>query len=60
MNCSYCKQEIEQGTGSILARRDGKVARFCSNKCRKNHNMKRDPKKLKWITKTKKVKGEKK
>jgi len=60
MNCSYCKREIEPGTGSLLARKDGKVIRFCSNKCRKNHKLGRNPTKLKWITKTKKSKGEEK
>ena len=56
MNCSFCNKEIEQGTGSILVRKDGKVNRYCSNKCRKNHLLKRSPLKLKWIIKNKKVK----
>ena len=54
MKCSYCKYEIEEGRGSILARKDGKVHRFCSNKCRKNHLLKRDPRKLNWVIKERK------
>ena len=60
MTCSYCKRQEEPGTGSILVKKDGKVMRFCSNKCRKNFLMKRNPKKMKWIVKKKKVKSEEK
>ncbi|MFA5406356.1 MAG: 50S ribosomal protein L24e [Candidatus Nanoarchaeia archaeon] len=51
MNCSYCKGEIEQGRGVFVVKKDGKINRFCSSKCRKNFNLKRNPSKLKWITK---------
>lgn len=47
--CSFCGGEIPPGTGSIYVRRDGRVLRFCSSKCRKSMvNLKRDPRKLKW------------
>ncbi len=51
MNCSFCKKEIEPGTGSIFVKPDGKLVYFCSSKCRKNYNLGRDPRKLKWINK---------
>lgn len=55
MNCSFCKRDIEAGTGSMFVKRDGKIVRYCSNKCRKNDNLGRDPKNLKWITKEKRA-----
>ncbi len=60
MNCSFCGKEITPGTGSVLVRRDGKLNRYCSNKCRKNQLLGRKPSKLKWIIKSKKSKGDKK
>ncbi len=40
----------------MLVKRDGKIIRYCSNKCRKNDTLGRDPKKLKWIVKEKRKK----
>lgn len=54
MKCSFCKRNIEEGRGSLIAKKDGKVNRFCSNKCRKNFLKGRSAQKLKWITKEKK------
>ena len=51
MRCSFCKQEIEKGTGIIYVKRDGTLLPFCSNKCRKNKlKLKRNPRKLKWAS----------
>jgi large subunit ribosomal protein L24e len=47
--CSFCGYDIAPGTGMSVVRRDGRVLRFCSSKCRKNMlGLKRDPRKLKW------------
>jgi large subunit ribosomal protein L24e len=46
--CSYCGREIEPGTGIIYALNNGTILYFCSRKCIKNWEMKRDNKKLKW------------
>lgn len=55
MKCSFCKQEIEPGTGSIFIHPDGKLSYFCSSKCKKNMlSLKRNPLKVKWIKKNKK------
>ena len=48
--CSFCGHEIEPGTGTMVVTRDN-VLRFDSRKCKRSHDMKRDPRKLKWTTK---------
>lgn len=56
MKCSFCKKEIEKGTGKMFVKTDGKVFYFCSNKCDKNMlKLKRKPAKIRWATKKKKV-----
>ena len=56
MKCSFCKKEIEKGTGKIFVKNDGKIFYFCSNKCDKNMlKLKRKPSKQKWVIKKKKV-----
>jgi len=48
-DCSFCGRTIAPGTGITLVRRDGRLLRFCSSKCRKSMiNLKRDPRKFKW------------
>jgi large subunit ribosomal protein L24e len=47
--CSFCGYDIAPGTGIINVRRDGRLLRFCSSKCRKNLlKLRRDPRKFKW------------
>ena len=56
--CSFCGHEIEPGTGLTMVLKDQSVVRFDSRKCRRSHQMKRDPRKLKWTTKyEKKIKA---
>jgi large subunit ribosomal protein L24e len=51
-SCDFCGRQIPPGTGTSLVRRDGRILRFCSGKCRKSMiNLKRDPRKLKWTLK---------
>ena len=55
MKCSFCNKIVELGTGVMFIRNDGKVFYFCSSKCQKNMlKLKREPKKIKWVTKKKK------
>ena len=54
--CSFCKKDYEECRGLTLFTFDGKTIRFCSSKCRRNVDLKRDPKKVKWIKKGKKDK----
>jgi large subunit ribosomal protein L24e len=54
MKCSFCNSDLEAGTGKMFVKNDGKVLYFCSNKCEKNMiKLRRDPKKVKWVTKKK-------
>ncbi|MGQ9679492.1 MAG: 50S ribosomal protein L24e [Candidatus Bathyarchaeia archaeon] len=47
--CSFCKYAISPGTGISFVRRDGRILRFCSSKCRKSMlKLRRDPRKFKW------------
>ncbi len=55
MKCSFCKKEIEPGTGKMFVRNDGKILYFCSSKCEKNMiELGRNPRKVKWVRKLKK------
>ncbi|MBI4896196.1 MAG: 50S ribosomal protein L24e [Candidatus Aenigmarchaeota archaeon] len=49
MQCSFCKVEMEVGTGKMLILSNGKFFHYCSMKCEKNHQkLGRDPRKFKW------------
>jgi len=49
MKCSFCKREIEKGTGKSLVTNEGKILHFCSKKCEKNMlKLKRKARNLKW------------
>ncbi len=55
-NCSFCKIDIDPGTGKMLAKNSGKVLWFCSRKCEKNMLiLKRNPAKFKWASKLKQI-----
>ncbi len=48
--CSFCKEEIGEGTGTMYFKRDGAVYFFCSSKCEKNMiKLGRVPRKVKWV-----------
>jgi len=54
MKCSFCNEEIEKGTGIELVKNDGKILYFCSSKCNRNMiKLRREPAKVKWVTKKK-------
>ena len=48
VNCSFCGNPIEKGTGLQLIKKDGKVMYFCSTKCEKNTALKRKARTRKW------------
>jgi large subunit ribosomal protein L24e len=55
--CSFCKEDIEPGTGKMYVKKDGNVLHFCSSKCEKNMlKLKRAPRKVTWIRKKQKSK----
>ncbi|MBN2202802.1 MAG: 50S ribosomal protein L24e [Candidatus Aenigmarchaeota archaeon] len=54
MKCTFCKETIEQGTGKMYVKTDGKVFYFCSKKCEKNMIfLGRESKHTKWVAKKK-------
>ena len=54
--CSFCKGTYEFPKGTTVVQKSGDVRYYCSSKCRKNSEMGRLSKKVKWVKKDKKVK----
>jgi large subunit ribosomal protein L24e len=54
--CTFCKESYEFPQGMTSVQKDGSVKFFCSSKCRKNSELGRQSKKVKWIKKKKKAK----
>jgi len=54
--CSFCKKNYEFPRGLTLFLVDGKTLYFCSSKCKRNFNLKRDPRKTNWVKRIKKNK----
>ena len=49
MKCSFCREEIEKGTGKMFVMNDSKILHFCSKKCEKNMlKLNRKARNLKW------------
>jgi len=57
--CSFCKKAYEFPKGTTVVQKDSSVRYFCSSKCRKNMEMGRLNKKVKWVVKSDVVKAEK-
>jgi len=57
--CSFCKNAYEFPRGTTVVQKDGSVRYYCSSKCRKNMEMGRLSKKVKWIKKSSAIKVEK-
>ena len=54
--CSFCKKHYDSPRGLTVFTFDGRSIHFCSSKCKRNLDLKRDPKKVNWIKREKKVK----
>lgn len=54
--CSFCKKNYKDPRGLTIFTFDGRALNFCSSKCRRNFSLKRDPKKVNWVKREKKVK----
>lgn len=53
VKCSFCKSEINEGTGTIYVKKDGTAYTFCSSKCEKNMlKLGRKSADLKWASKS--------
>jgi large subunit ribosomal protein L24e len=57
--CSFCKVSYKFPRGTTVVQKDSSVRYYCSSKCRKNSEMGRLTKKVKWIKKSDIVKAEK-
>jgi len=57
--CSFCKKSYEFPKGTTVVQKDSSVRYYCSSKCRKNMEMGRLNKKVKWIQKSDIAKDEK-
>ena len=57
--CSFCKRPYSFPKGTTVVQKDGSIRYYCSSKCRKNMEMGRLNKKVKWVRKSDIVKGEK-
>jgi large subunit ribosomal protein L24e len=54
--CSFCGRDFPIGRGIMFVKTDGTLYWFCSSKCRKSMLiLKRDPRRMKWISKRKEV-----
>lgn len=54
--CSFCKKNYKEPKGLTIFTLDGRAVHYCSSKCRRNFNLKREPKKVNWIKREKKTK----
>ncbi len=54
--CSFCKKHYDFPRGLTIFTFDGKAVHFCSSKCKRNMDLKRDSKKVNWVKREKKVK----
>ena len=53
--CSFCKKGYEFPRGTTVVQKSGDVRYYCSSKCRKNSEMGRVAKKVKWVRKKTKI-----
>ena len=53
--CSFCKKHYKEPRGLTVFTFEGKTIHLCSSKCRRNLALKRDPRKVNWIKKEKKI-----
>jgi len=53
--CSFCGRSIEPGTGMMYVTVKGEIYWFCSSKCRKSFFMGRNPARLAWVRRVKRV-----
>jgi large subunit ribosomal protein L24e len=57
--CSFCRKSYEFPKGITVVQKDASVRYYCGSKCRKNNEMGRDNRKVKWVRKSDVVKEEK-
>ncbi|MDH7593528.1 MAG: 50S ribosomal protein L24e [Methanomicrobiales archaeon] len=55
--CSFCGRGVEPGTGMMFVRKDGTIYYFCDTKCRRNHELGRVPRRVRWTAAGRKARG---
>jgi len=53
--CSFCKKHYNFPRGLTVFLFDGKSLHFCSSKCKRNMDLKRDSRKVNWVKREKKM-----
>jgi large subunit ribosomal protein L24e len=53
--CSFCKNHYKEPRGLTVFTLDGKTIHLCSSKCRRNLALRRDPRKVNWVKREKKM-----
>ena len=53
--CSFCRRRYKEPRGLTIFTFDGRSIHYCSSKCRRNHKLKRDPRKVNWVKRDKKM-----
>ncbi len=48
MKCSFCINEFPPGTGVTFFKKDGTAIHYCSRRCERYYEMRRNPRKFKW------------
>lgn len=56
-HCVFCGKKEGLLEGVTLFKRDGTAKYYCSRKCRRNAELKRKPRKIKWARKTREKEG---
>lgn len=55
--CSFCKGDIEVGTGKMFVKKDGSILYFCSSKCENNMKLGRVPRRVEWTGEYRNIKN---
>ena len=53
--CTFCRLDYEFPHGVTVVQKSGDIKFYCSSKCRKNAEMGRDNRKVKWVRKAKNI-----